>query len=147
MSVVNSQNVSVANAKRDYEIRRIKKSLDSLHAEIRRGAIGANGLQNEYLADRLEFLKVEADRLQQEVARLHALSDKELVAEFLPDLSQREAMANEPVPALSLDPPTNSGRSFPARSLHSGFRQRGTGGTEEVTEISLAILCFLTTSF
>ncbi len=99
-NIVNSANLSVADARRGDIIRRVTRQLDSLEREIGRGSLGAGGVPSAYLAERLEFLKGEAERLQQEIARLSALAGEELIREMVPSIAQREAMADEPVASL-----------------------------------------------
>jgi len=103
MSAVNPQNISVAEARRGDAIQKTRRQLDSLDGEIRRGATGAGGQLNAYLADRLEFLKGERDRLAAEVSRMAKLTGAALVSEFVPEVAaQVAAMENpEPVPTLA----------------------------------------------
>src|SRR5258707_15509061 len=95
-NIVNSANLSVADARRGDIIRRVTRQLDSLEREIGRGSLGAGGVPSAYLAERLEFLKGEADRLQQEFARLSALAGEELIRVMGSSIAQRAAKADGP---------------------------------------------------
>src|SRR5258708_5097652 len=94
--------VSVANARRDDAIKRLKRQIDYIEGEIRRGngGVGAGGQRNDYLVERLELLRDSRDQLQAEIARMNRLSDEDLVAEFVPSIAHFEATKDAPVADL-----------------------------------------------
>jgi hypothetical protein len=97
---VTNANVSVADARRDDTIKRFRRQIDYLERDIRQGAIGANGMRNDYLAERVEMLKGERDRLAAEIRRLNELSRDDLIAEFVPAVAEFEKATDEPGPTL-----------------------------------------------
>ena len=90
--------ITVGDARRGDVIRRMQRRILGLDAEIGRGSNGANGIQNEYLASRVNYLMGERDRLNAEIGRLNRLTDEELIGEFVPSVAQAEAIKDEPVP-------------------------------------------------
>jgi hypothetical protein len=102
-NIANSANIAVAEGRRGDAIRRINRQVNSLEGEIRRsnGGIGANGMRDDYLVERLEILKQSRDQLQAEIARMNRLTGEELVREFCPEVTSMEALADVPLPGLS----------------------------------------------
>jgi hypothetical protein len=88
-------NVSVAEGRRGDRIKAINRSVRSLEQQIARGAIGANGMADPYLADHVEFCKAEVARLQGEIARLSELGSDDLISELVPEVARDAAIAKD----------------------------------------------------
>lgn len=92
--------VAVAQGRRHSIIQRMNRRIEYLNGEIGRGTNGANGMHNDYLAERVNSLIGERDRLAAEIERLNGASDEDLVAELVWEDKRNKALEENPPPPL-----------------------------------------------
>jgi hypothetical protein len=84
--------VSVAEARRADRVKAINQSIASLDKQVQLGAFSAQG---SYARNHADWCRGEIAKLQADIARLGALDDKALVAQFCPELAREAAIAKD----------------------------------------------------
>jgi uncharacterized small protein (DUF1192 family) len=92
--------IAAAQGRRHSVIQKMNIRIGQLNAEITRGTNGANGVRSDYLADRVNSLIGERERLEAEIDRLNQASDEDLISELVPEVAHNKALDENPPPPL-----------------------------------------------
>jgi hypothetical protein len=79
---------SIAEARKAEEIRRLRREIESLEAELSRSRFGADGTQAAHLADKRVALLKQVNEREDEIARLGNLGPDQLVTELVPEVER-----------------------------------------------------------
>jgi hypothetical protein len=96
--------MSVALARQGNEVASIGRQLADIEREIGRGVLGAGGMPDAYLVERMSYLTQERARLTADLGEIAALAGDELTERFCPPapevevINLEEALRGENVP-------------------------------------------------